>query len=196
MFPPAGDADSGAVAAVTSSTTDGSDPAEERRWRFAPRRPRASGVLRAWLLLLLGVACAPKLPQDVAVGEAFVDENDGFRLAVPPGWAAQDTGRGSVLTRSQAYAGGFPQILVRPAGEGDVLSSSDSLSRRPGGDMRWRYARWGNSRGQGWRLEALIELDTGPKFWTESAVWDPAAKVDAAFFEREIVPILHSIDAP
>jgi len=63
----------------------------------------------------------------------------------------------------------------------------------PSGDVVYRYQGWRNSRGSGYRMEAIITSPRGTVF-VDASVWDSATKLDRAVFEEVFWPLINSIE--
>lgn len=99
------------------------------------------------------------------------------------------------LVRRTPYGGGFPTLNIRRVTEAEaaVLSVSGPKVEQKIGRISHRYQRWTNSRGQGYRLQALVRTETGLLF-SDASIWDPSPKLDRGFFEQEFWPILNSLE--
>ena len=158
---------------------------EQPEWRGPPR----------WLLLsaaLLLCACG-RPPATVAEG-SVVRHDAGFEVVVPDGWQVQESRMGLSLIRQVPYGGGFPTLSIRRIDrpEAEALEISGSSHRLEGTEVAYTYRSWSNSRGRGYRLDALLD---GPKglLFTEASVWDPSPSLDRLLFEEQFWPIINSI---
>lgn len=160
------------------------------------RLRRNTGLLASLLLCCsVGLSCAGRPPAQVAQGERVEHEQSGFSLIAPPSWQVASTARGLSLVRTSPYGGGFPTLNIRrvTAGEAAVLHVVGSEVRRPAGKFTFRYQRWSNSRGQGYRLEAVLH-SAGGLLFADASVWDSGGQINRRFFETEFWPILNSLE--
>jgi hypothetical protein len=139
--------------------------------------------LRAFLaagLLVVLAGCGARPPAAIAQGQ---------RVECP--------GRSAVtVTRLLPYGGGYPALNVRRV-DGSELAAVDfdgSTLQSQAGAVKYRYRRWRNARGQGYRLEALISTPNGTLF-ADGAVWDPAQSMDRRFFHEAFWPMINSLRA-
>ena len=158
-----------------------------------PGSVNRTGLALACVALLL--ACG-RPPATIAEG-ATVSHQAGFRVTVPDGWQVQEGRRSLSLVRQTPYGGGFPTVSVRRVdrAEADALEIDGSSYEVSGTEVVYRYRSWSNSRGRGYRLEALLE-GPGGILVTEASIWDPSPSLDRALFEREFWPIINSIVDP
>ena len=161
-----------------------------------PRGALARGLERGLLfaLLALHLGCSPRPPSAVAQGSAIACEAADFHLTAPQGWRSRVT-RGSIaLTRELPYGGGYPTVNVRRLEPDEALAQAfeDGQTRTPGGRASFRYQRWGNARGRGYRLDVLLETGSG---WLaiDASVWDEAQSLDQRFFNEQFWPIVNSV---
>ena len=158
----------------------------------------ATRVPAVLCLLLLSVlwacACSGRPPVQVAQGEKIQHEEAAFSLIAPPSWQVTNTAQGLSLVRTAPYGGGFPSLNIRRVNkeEAEVLGIKGQTTRVPSGTVDYRYQRWSNSRGQGYRLEALFRTSDGLLF-ADASVWDPGTQINRQFFEDEFWPILNSV---
>lgn len=147
----------------------------------------------ATVLLLLLLSCGGP-PHTLAVGEPLHLDEAGFSLTVANGWTARPNRTGVTLTRSTPYGDGFPSLVVRRIAEAEVeaLQFDGSRFKSPAGPTVWRYQSWSNTRGRGWRLEALIG-DGPSRLFAEGSVWDEAPTIDRQIFEEEFWPMVNSL---
>ncbi|MEE2830670.1 MAG: hypothetical protein VX498_15900 [Myxococcota bacterium] len=119
----------------------------------------------------------------------------GFSLTVPSDWQVNSTGRGLSLVRKTPYGGGFPLVKIRriTSAEAEVLAvKGNRIRRSQGGEITYRYQRWSNARGTGYRLEALVRSDRGLLF-ADASVWDSSTQINRKFFETEFWPVINSL---
>jgi hypothetical protein len=85
-------------------------------------------------------------------------------------------------------------VTIRRVSEAEavVLAASGPKVDRATGRFTYRYQRWTNSRGQGYRLQALIRTQEGLLF-SDASIWDPSPKLNRDFFDKEFWPILNSL---
>ncbi len=152
---------------------------------------RTAGALGALLLVL---ACGGP-PQTIAQGEALVHDEGSFAVVVPDGWRARQNRSGVTLTRDTPYGGGFPSLVVRrvDAVEAEALRFDGSRFAGPPGPVLYRYQGWSNTRGRGWRLEALVGEQQSWLF-VEGSIWDDSASIDRTLFEAEFWPVVNSLN--
>ena len=155
----------------------------------------AALALIAWLPLVTGCDSKPSVavPAD---GNPLVHPEARFTLIVPEGWQTSVSSMGVSLVRTQPYGGGYPTLNVRrvTSQEADVLRFKGSSFDNGSGRTAYRYQRWHNPRGSGYRLEALLDGDGGLLF-ADASVWDPATDLNHDFFEQAFWPIINSVDA-
>jgi hypothetical protein len=98
------------------------------------------------------------------------------------------------LVREVPYGGGFPTVTIRRISEAEaqVLAVSGPKVTKAVGRFTYHYQRWNNSRGQGYRLQALIRTQEGLLF-SDASIWDPSPKLNRNFFDEEFWPILNSL---
>ncbi len=160
------------------------------------RRP---ALVAGTLVALLSLAACGRPPAAVATGEVYVTDEADFELIVPEGWRAAPAAGGVTLTRETQYGGGFPTLNVRrvTAAEIDALRLSGVTVKSAGRTIEYRYQAWKNSRGRGWRLEALIRAEEsasgGGALFAEASVWDDEPALNRAVFEDWFWPVLNSI---
>jgi hypothetical protein len=152
------------------------------------------GTPAALVCCLLLVACTTRPTVEEAEGLRTVHEESGFSVVAPETWQVNKSGRGLILVRLTPYGGGFPTLNIRRVTEAEaaVLSVSGPKVEQKTGRISHRYQRWTNSRGQGYRLQALVRTETGLLF-SDASIWDPSPKLNRAFFEEEFWPILNSL---
>jgi hypothetical protein len=154
--------------------------------------PLGAAVALVGCLLLVG--CTTRPVAEEAEGLRTVHEVGGFSVVAPDTWQVNEGSRGMTLARLTPYGGGFPTLNIRRVTEAEaaVLSVSGPKVEQKVGRISHRYQRWTNSRGQGYRLQALVRTETGLLF-SDASIWDPSPKLDQAFFEQEFWPILNSL---
>ncbi len=155
--------------------------------------------LRAFLaagLLVVLAGCGARPPAAIAQGQRVECPGGAFSITVPSGWEGR-SGRSAVtVTRLLPYGGGYPALNVRRV-DGSELAAVDfdgSTLQSQAGAVKYRYRRWRNARGQGYRLEALISTPNGTLF-ADGAVWDPAQSMDRRFFHEAFWPMINSLRA-
>ncbi len=113
---------------------------------------------------------------------------------MPEGWNSSLSKTGVSLVRSQAYGGGYPRLNIRriDSKEAEVLRFDGSSFKTSTGKVEYRYQRWHNPRGSGYRLEALLYQGSGLWF-ADASVWDPAKELNEDFFEASFWPIINSL---
>jgi hypothetical protein len=145
--------------------------------------------------LSLVAACSSKPSLSVAtVGKPLEHPKAHFSLTVPDGWEPSLSTRGVSLVRSVPYGGGYPTLNVRriTSGEAEVLHFDGNSFDGVTGRVEYRYQRWRNPRGSGYRLEALLHSSSGMLF-ADASVWDPAKDLNQAFFDDAFWPIINSV---
>ncbi len=149
------------------------------------------------LLTLVVVACRGGAPGTrVAEGTPWTDD-EGYQVTVPDDWERTDTRAGARWIRRTPYGDGLPSLTVRCLAAGVPATVIGATSTElPAGQALYRYERWANSRGRGWRLEALLTTPSGERFEWSASVWDPSPEIDPRFFRDEIWPIIASLKAP
>ena len=98
------------------------------------------------------------------------------------------------MVRALPYGGGYPTITIRRIDndEATVLSFKGESFQNTQGQLEYRYQRWHNPRGSGYRLEVLISAQELQLF-VEASIWDPARAINKEFFEEAFWPIIKSI---
>ena len=152
------------------------------------------GLFASAMLCLATSACGARPPTQPATGERVTHDEGGFSLVAPEAWQVTSSGRGLSLVRRTPYGGGFPTLTVRRVtqAEASVLAVSGRRLERPGGAFTYRYQRWSNTRGQGYRLETLLSSN-GSLLFCDASIWDPSPQLNRRFFEEEFWPILNSL---
>ena len=152
-----------------------------------------SVLASAFLWLNIG-ACGARPPTQPATGERVGHNEGGFSLIAPESWQVTSGGRGLSLVRRTPYGGGFPTLTVRRITEAEaaVLGVSGRKLERATGVFTYRYQRWSNTRGQGYRLETLLRTKDGLLF-SDASIWDPSPQLNRRFFDEEFWPILNSL---
>jgi len=147
----------------------------------------------AWLCLGL-VSCKGGPPKEPAEGTRVVHDKSDFSLISPSDWQITSSTRGFSLVRKTPYGGGFPTLTLRRITEAEakVLNVSGQKTEREEGTFVYRYQRWRNTRGQGYRLEVLYQTGAGLLF-ADASVWDPSPQLNKRFFEDQFWPILNSL---
>jgi hypothetical protein len=140
-------------------------------------------------------ACGARPPAQAAIGDRVSHSEGGFSLVAPPNWQVTSGNRGMSLVRKTPYGGGFPTLNIRriSAAESKVLAVSGRNVDRATGRFTYRYQRWSNSRGQGYRLEAILRTEQGLIF-SDASIWDPSPRLNRQFFDEEFWPILNSLE--
>ncbi len=148
------------------------------------------------LLLVMLLSCAGSPPSERAQGETFKHDDASFRITVPSGWKVQSSPTGVSLIRQVTYGGGYPTVNIRRLDllEAEALSIQGTRLRRDGGEIEYRFQRWNNSKGRGYRLEVLQFNPGGDMLFVEGSVWDSSASLNKAIFDEEIWPIVNSLD--
>ncbi len=162
-----------------------------------PRSGLAARGLRQGLLfalLALHLGCSDRPPATVAEGDAVVCDAGSFRISAPAGWRSRVSRNTVTLTRDLPYGGGYPTVNVRRLEEGEALAQAFEGGRlkSPAGEASYRYQRWGNARGRGYRLDVLLDTGAG---WlvVDASVWDEAQSLDRRFFDETFWPIVNSV---
>jgi|GEM_PF-1754411 len=157
-----------------------------------------SPALAAVFALLLGCAGGPSARLSAPDGPTWVHPDAAFSLTIPADWQIQRSRDSVSLLRRTPYGGGYPTLSARllPADEiesvrFDGKSWTDAATGAAG---TYRYLRWSNPRGRGYRLEVLLE-GAGAAWLVEASVWDEALRLDTSFFEETFWPILATLRA-
>jgi len=115
-------------------------------------------------------------------------------MVLPDGWQLSSPRDGFSLIRSTPYGGGYPTFNVRVVSAEDLPSlrfDGKRVAAGPG-EAEYRYERWSNARGRGYRLEALIDAN-GTWLFADASVWDAAGRMDETFFHEVFWPLLNSV---
>lgn len=117
-------------------------------------------------------------------------------MASPDGWQLSSPRDGFSLIRTTPYGGGYPTFNVRIVGAEDLpsLQFAGKVHQSGAGRAEYRYERWSNTRGRGYRLEALIDSE-GTWLFVDASVWDPARSRDETFFDEVFWPLVNSVRA-
>ena len=145
--------------------------------------------------LLIVAACNSRPAASVtAVGSPLEHPEAHFTLTVPEGWQSSLSRTGVSLVRTESYGGGYPTLNIRriTTGEAEVLRFDGSSFDGESGRVEYRYQRWHNPRGSGYRLEALLRQRSGLLF-ADASVWDPASSLNQDLFENSFWPIVNSV---
>lgn len=159
---------------------------------------RCADTLALVVGLSLVAACSSRPSLSVATtGSPLEHPEAHFTLIVPDGWQPSISSRGVSLVRTEPYGGGYPTLNVRriTSGEAEVLDFDGSSFDGVAGRVEYRYQRWHNPRGSGYRLEALLHNSSGMLF-ADASVWDPAKEMNRAFFDEAFWPIINSVRTP
>ncbi len=126
-------------------------------------------------------------------GEVLVHQEAKFSILLPTGWQVHRSRDGFSLVRTAAYGGGYPTLNIRRIGfeEARALTFDGDRFHGAAGKVDYRYQRWSNSRGRGYRLEALVWTGKHHLF-ADASVWDPSLRMDRGFFDREFWPIINA----
>lgn len=156
--------------------------------RDAPR------ALLVCVLVVILAGCGGRPPSAAARGERVAHPDAGFSVAVPEGWQAQRSRAGFSLVRATPYGGGYPTFTVRKVGTQDLLTLEfDGRHVQTGpGEVEYRYEKWSNARGRGYRMEALVDAQ-GTWLHVDASVWDPALRMDREFFDEVFWPLLNAV---
>ena len=148
----------------------------------------------AWALAALLLCACGGPPRQAARGERVIHPDVPLSVAVPKGWQAQRSRAGFSLVRTTPYGGGYPTFTVRVVGIEDLATlrfDGRSVTTGPG-VVEYRYEKWSNARGRGYRLEALVE--SGRTYLhVDASVWDPALRMDREFFDEVFWPLLNAV---
>jgi hypothetical protein len=152
------------------------------------------GAPAACALLALFLASCGRPPARAAIGESFTHPSAEFELIVPEGWHARETRAGVTLVHEVQYGGGFPTLNVRrvDSQETAALALAGSSFTSGGREIQYRYQSWNNSRGRGWRLEALISTG-GATLFADASIWDDTPTLNKQLFEAWFWPVLNSV---
>jgi hypothetical protein len=164
----------------------------------APLRRSLRLLVGACLLVAptLLLACSDKPSAPVVTGAEFEHPEADFSLTVPEGWQRSISRAGVSLVRTLPYGGGYPTISVRRLDddEGIPLTFDGSSFENGQSRLEYRYQRWHNPRGSGYRLEVYLS-GSSLNLFVEASVWDPARALNRKFFEQAFWPIINSIRA-
>lgn len=151
------------------------------------------------LVLFLSVSCSAAPSTKTVEGQVLRHPQARFQLVLPPGWQVQQSRLGFSLVREEPFGGGYPTLNLRrlAAGELEDLRFDGRSHKGPAGDVVYRYQGWRNSRGSGYRMNAIITTPRGMVF-ADASVWDPSTKLDRSLFEQVFWPLINSmeIDSP
>jgi len=158
---------------------------------------RVLAVLSLLVATAFTVACSSRPPAPTLTGEQWQHPHAEFSLVVPDGWQASVSKTGVSLVRTLPYGGGYPTLTARQVDEDEAktLSFKGDSFESTQGQVQYRYQRWHNPRGSGYRLEALI-VAKGMQLFVEASIWDPARGLNKEFFEEAFWPIINSIRGP
>ena len=136
----------------------------------------------AFAILVLLSAC--NRPPSIQAEGQVVQHGAGFEVTVPDGWQVTESRAGLAVVRMTPYGGGFPTLHVRRVdrAEADALAISGSSRRLADTETTFRYRAWSNSRGRGYRLDALLQ-----------GSWDSSTSLNRRLFDEEFWPIINSI---
>lgn len=157
---------------------------------------RALSALLITSFLLASIGCGGGPPRKLASGERLEVPQGGFSVVVPEGWEGRASRAALTVTRTLPYGGGYPAMNIRRV-SGEELAAVDfdgTTVETPAGEVEYRYRRWRNARGQGYRLEALVRTPQATLF-VDASVWDPAQSMDRRFFHEAFWPMLNSLKA-
>ncbi len=145
------------------------------------------------LVLLLGCGGGPGKQE--AVGTFQEHLTAGWGLVLPDGWQAHGSSSGMSLVRRTPYEGGYPTLNVRRLGkeEAEHYPIEGKSATGPSGEMTYRYQKWRNSLGRGYRLEGVLRTPAGVVFFVDASIWDTAPRVNRSFFEDEFWPVINSV---
>ncbi|MCK6529874.1 hypothetical protein L6R50_20715 [Myxococcota bacterium] len=150
----------------------------------------------AWGALALALAwgapaCGP--PLDPPAAGRSVESEAGFSLVVAEGWDARPLRSGLRLVHRTAVGRGFPTMHVEKLPDGTPdLGAGGRGFRHPAGRGEYRYSRWANPQGHGFRLDVAIRGEAAG-FTVRCDVWDERLSVDRDLFETLFWPMIASI---
>jgi hypothetical protein len=139
-------------------------------------------------------ACGGRPPSQPAQGDRVVHPDVSLSVAVPDGWQVQRSRAGYSLVRNTPYGGGYPTFNVRVVGTEDLRTlrfDGRTVVTGPG-RVEYRYEKWSNARGRGYRLEALVDAESS-WLYVDASVWDPALSMDRVFFNEVFWPLLNAV---
>ena len=166
-----------------------------------PRAPLWRSLrLLAGACLLTGpaflLACSDEPSAPLVTGAEFEHPEADFSLVVPEGWQRSVSSLGVSLVRTLPYGGGYPTISIRRLDDDETrpLTFNGNSFENGQGRLEYRYQRWHNPRGSGYRLEVYLS-GSSLNLFVEASVWDPARALNREFFEKAFWPIINSIRA-
>ncbi len=156
--------------------------------------PSLRSLLLGLAVVVFMPACAGGPPEEVATGERVQHPSQPLSMVSPDGWQLSSPRDGFSLIRTTPYGGGYPTFNVRVVGSEDLpsLQFDGKEHTSPAGRAEYRYERWSNARGRGFRLEALVDSQ-GTWLFVDASVWDPARSRDEEFFDQVFWPLLNSV---
>lgn len=143
---------------------------------------------------LLAFGCGARPPSAPAQGDRLDCPGGGFSIVVPEGWEGRASRSAVTVTRTLPYGGGYPAMNVRRIDGSEIQAVDFDGTTLDGriGEVKYRYRRWRNARGQGYRLEAIVATPSGTIF-ADGSVWDPAQTMDRRFFHEAFWPMINSL---
>ncbi len=152
---------------------------------------------RALLLLLLGtgspIGCFGPSMEDVATG-VRVEGPSGLSLVVPPQWDCRQLRKGTRLIHRTPVGNGYPTLQIEKTDGGAAsLGASGKGFRHPLGPGEYRYSRWGNPRGHGYRLDALIRGQQAT-YLVHADLWDEGDSTNEDAFDSLFWPVIASLE--
>ena len=156
--------------------------------------PRA---LLAGALALAVLMCAHGCGRSGAIateGE-IVEADAGYALRVPDYWEVRAVAEDVRLVGRQIEADGYPTIQISSPAASDL--PVDFMEGRrfewSGGDGAYRYSRWSNALGNGFRLSVDLRAEH-INLTVVADLWDRSITMDRRFFRRRVWPLINSLE--
>jgi len=149
------------------------------------------------LTVLAALACAHGCGRTEAVADEgeIVESSSGFALRAPDYWEVRSVGDDVRLVGRQVEADGYPTIQIS-APLASELPDDFMEGRRftwSGGEGAYRYSRWANGLGNGFRLAVDLRGDR-MSLVVVADLWDRSLTMDRRFFRRRVWPVVNSIE--
>jgi hypothetical protein len=151
----------------------------------------------AGALFLAMLACAHGCGRSGAVASdgEIVEADAGFALRVPEYWEVRSVAEDVRLVGQQVEADGYPTIQISSptASELPVNFMEGRRFEWSGGDGAYRYSRWSNSLGNGFRLSVDLRGEH-INLVVVADLWDRSITMDRRFFRRRVWPVINSLE--